>query len=150
MEGIEIDVNMASPPGEGFVSGVGYMGSTQVWIGAMSFADDVVLNFDPAVRAAGFDLINPISSPQTHTVEVFGPSGWLGITTVVDSDAEGNFWGVDADDDGGITSIVFNNAASTDFVEVVLLVTFGGMPGSPIFSDGFESSDVSRWSTSTP
>ncbi len=129
MAGIELDVNIQGDgTGEGVVLGVGSFGNTNIWVGPNSFGDDLVLNFDPAVRAVGFDLVNPIASPQTHGVEIFGPSGSLGTTTVVDSGTEGNFWGVDADDVGGITSIVFNNAGDCDFAELVLLVTFGGTP----------------------
>ena len=128
MAGIELDVNMITGGGDGAVLGIGSFGNAHVWVGPNSFGDDLVLNFDPAVRAVGFDLVNPMTAPQTHSVEIFGPSGSIGTTTVVDSGAEGNFWGVDADDVGGITSIIFNNAGDDAFSELVLLVTFGGTP----------------------
>ncbi|MEN8165481.1 MAG: hypothetical protein ABFS37_15235, partial [Acidobacteriota bacterium] len=127
MAGIELDVNMVSGGGEGVVLGIGSFGNTHVWVGPNSFNDDLVLRFDPAVRAVGFDLVNPMTAPQTHTVEIWGPSGPHGNTAVIDAAGEGNFWGV-ADDAEGISSIVFNNADSADHSELVLLVTFGGEP----------------------
>lgn len=127
LPGLELAVNVTSGGGEYVVLGAGAFGNTNVLVGPNSFPDDVVLNFDPAVRAVGFDLVNPGTPGTSYSVEIFGPGGSLGTTTAIDG-AEGNFWGVDSTDIGGITSIVFDGGGLSDGAELTTLVTFGGEP----------------------
>jgi hypothetical protein len=127
LPGVELDVIINGGGGEYVVLGVGFLGNTVVLVGPNSFTDDLVLNFDPAVRAMGFDVVNPNGGGFTYNVEIFGTSGSLGTTTVTDG-VEGNFWGVDSDDVGGITSVVFDGGGLVDNAETTALVTFGGDP----------------------
>lgn len=127
MPGVEINLVVQGGGGQLVVLGVGFLGNTNVLVGPDSFADDIVFNFNPAVRAAGFDLVNPMTPGQTYNVEIFGPGGSIGTTTATDG-GEGNFWGVDATDVGGITSIVFNGGADGSHSELTTFVTFGGEP----------------------
>lgn len=129
MAGIEIDLGVRDPGSslQLVVIGVGALGNTNVLVGPNSFVDDIIFNFSPAVRAAGFDLINPMAPGQTYNVEIFGPGGSIGVGTATDG-AEGNFWGVDATDVGGITSIVFDGGIDSAHSELTTLVTFGGEP----------------------
>lgn len=127
MPGVEINLVIQGGGGELVVLGVGFLGNTNVLVGPNSFVDDIVFNFSPAVRAAGFDLVNPMTPGQTYNVEIFGPGGSIGTTTATDG-GEGNFWGVDATDVGGITSIVFNGGADSAHSELTTFVTFGGEP----------------------
>jgi hypothetical protein len=127
LPGLELDVSVAGGGGEYVVLGVGFLGNTNVLVGPNSFVDDLVFNFNPAVRAAGFDLVNPGTPGQVYNVTIYGPGGVIGTTTAVDG-AEGNFWGVDSTDVGGITSIVFDGGADSGHAELSALVTFGGEP----------------------
>jgi hypothetical protein len=113
--------------GQYVVIGAGALGNTNVQVGPNSFVDNLVLNFNPAVRAFGFDVVNPLTPGLSYTVEIFGPGGSLGTTTVTDG-GEGNFWGVDSTDVGGITSVVFDGGGLSDHSELTALVTFGGTP----------------------
>jgi hypothetical protein len=127
LPGIELAVNVTTGGGDYVVIGAGAFGNTNVIVGPNSFVDNLVLNFNPAVRAVGFDVVNPLTPGVTYTVEIFGPGGSLGTTTVTDG-SEGNFWGVDSTDVGGITSIVFDGGALSDHSELTTLVSFGGTP----------------------
>jgi hypothetical protein len=128
LPGIELDIHMTpTGTGEYVVLGVGFLGNTNVLVGPNTFVDDLILNFNPAVRAVGFDLVNPMTPGQVYNVEIFGPGGSLGITTATDG-SEGNFWGVDSTDVGGITSIVFDGGEDGSHSELTTLVTFGGDP----------------------
>jgi hypothetical protein len=138
LDGIELD--FVPDPTSTFqlvVIGAGALGNTAVLAGPNTFADDMVFNFNPAVRAVGLDLVNPLNpGAGTYTVEIFGPAGSLGTTTVSDG-PEGNFWGVDSDDVGGITSIVFGGGGIGDNAELSTLITFGGEP-VPVELQSFE------------
>jgi hypothetical protein len=129
MPGIEIDLVIRDPSSsmQLVVIGTGALGNINVLVGPNTFLDDIIFNFNPAVRAAGFDLVNPLAPGQTYNVEIFGPGGSIGVGTATDG-AEGNFWGVDATDVGGITSIVFDGGVDPVRSELTTLVTFGGEP----------------------
>lgn len=129
MPGVEIDIQVRDPGSsmQLVVIGSGALGNVNVLVGPNSFVDDIVFNFNPAVRAAGFDLVNPLSAGQVYNVEIIGPGGSLGFTTATDG-GEGNFWGVDSTDVGGITSIVFDGGVSDVHSELATLVIFGGDP----------------------
>ncbi len=127
LPGIELNVNVTTGGGQYVVLGVGFLSNTNILVGPNSFVDDLVLNFNPAVRAVGFDVVNPMTPGLTYNVEIFGTGGSLGTTTVTDG-SEGNFWGVDSTDVGGITSIVFNGGGLSENSELTALVTFGGDP----------------------
>ena len=129
MAGVEIDLGVRDPGSslQLVVIGAGAFGNVNVLVGPNTFGDDIIFNFNPAVRAAGFDLINPLSPGQTYNVEIFGPGGSIGVGTATDG-LEGNFWGVDATDVGGITSIVFDGGVDSSHSELTTLVTFGGEP----------------------
>ena len=129
MAGVEIDLGVRDPGSslQLVVIGAGAFGNVNVLVGPNTFGDDIIFNFNPAVRAAGFDLINPLSPGQTYNVEIFGPGGSIGVGTATDG-LEGNFWGVDATDVGGITSIVFDGGVDAAHSELTTLVTFGGEP----------------------
>jgi len=129
MPGVEINLGVRDPASslQLVVLGVGSLGNVNVLVGPNTFTDDIIFNFSPAVRAAGFDLVNPLSPGQTYNVEIFGPGGSIGVGTATDG-AEGNFWGVDATDVGGITSIVFDGGVDSAHSELTTLVTFGGEP----------------------
>ncbi len=128
LAGLELDVvNVTGGTGELVVLGAGAIGNTAVLVGPNSFGDDMVLNFNPAVRAAGLDLVNPLTPGQVYNVSVYGPGGLLDSTNVTDG-PEGTFWGVDSTDVGGITSIVFEGFASEEHSELSSNVIFGGEP----------------------
>ena len=127
LPGIELDINVTTGGGQYVVLGVGFLGNVNILVGPNSFVDDLIFNFNPAVRAAGFDLVNPMTAGQTYNVTISGPGGVIGTTTAVDG-PEGNFWGVDSTDVGGITSIVFDGGGSDVHSELTALVTFGGEP----------------------
>jgi hypothetical protein len=127
LPGIELAINVTTGGGQYVVLGVGFLGNTNVIVGPNSFVDDLVFNFNPAVRAVGLDVVNPMTPGMTYTVEIFGPGGSLGTTIVTDG-GEGNFWGVDSTDVGGITSVVFDGGGLSDHSELTALVTFGGTP----------------------
>lgn len=126
LPGIEMQINNIGG-GQYVVIGTGALGNAEVWVGPNTFIDDVIFNFNPAVRAAGLDVVNPMTPGQVYTVEIFGPGGSLGTTNVTDGGI-GNFWGVDSTDVGGITSIVFNGAGDGSHSELTAYVTFGGTP----------------------
>lgn len=127
LPGIELNVNVTTGGGDYVVIGAGALSNTNVLVGPNSFVDDLVLNFNPAVRAVGLDVVNPLAPGFTYDVEIFGTGGSLGTTTVTDG-TEGNFWGVDSTDVGGITSIVFDGFELSDHSELTALITFGGEP----------------------
>ncbi len=128
LAGLELNVvNVTGGTGELVVLGAGAFGNTNVLVGPNSFGDDMVLNFSPAVRAAGLDLVNPVAPGNVYSVSVYGPGGVLDTTNVTDG-PEGTFWGVDSDDVGGITSIVFEGFASEAHSELSSNVIFGGEP----------------------
>ena len=59
-------------------------------------------------------------------IEIVGTGGSLGTTTAVACLTAPCFWGVDSDDVGGITSIIFTSAAGEG--ELFCNVEFGGEP----------------------
>ena len=127
LPGLEVNVNTVTGGGLLVVLGTGFLGNTNVLAGPNSFGDDMVLNFDPAVRAVGLDFVNPGTPGNVYSVTIYGPGGPLDTANVTDG-PEGTFWGVDSDDVGGITSIVFEAFGSDAHAELTTLVIFGGEP----------------------
>ena len=97
-----------------------------VAVGPNTFSDDSSIDFNPAVRAVGLDLVSPIAGAVPFDIEIFGPGGSLGTTSAFACLNEPCFWGVDSNDIGGITSVVFTSAAGDG--ELFCNVEFGGEP----------------------
>ena len=89
-------------------------------VGPNTFTDDGEMDFNPPVFAVGLDFNSNV--PDTYDVEVFGPGGSLGTTTV-NGAIPGLFWGVDTVDAGGISRITFHSAAGSG--ELFCNVAFG-------------------------
>jgi len=119
---VELIDNSADP--NNVVLTPAFAGVACVAVGPNTFANDSHLDFDPAVKAVGFDLLNPFAL-QTFNIEIFGPAGPLGTTTADGDVGGGVFFGVESDDIGGITSIVVTHASEG---ELYCNVEFGGVP----------------------
>jgi hypothetical protein len=127
LSGIELDVNVVGGNGGYLVLGTNTAGNVNVLVGPASAEDDLVLSFDPAVRAVGLDVVNVNAPGQAYTVDIIGSAGSLGTATVTDG-GEGSFWGVDSTDEGGITRVVFDGGGDVRNSELAALITFGGTP----------------------
>jgi len=126
MPGLSVELIDNGNSGENVVLTPAFLGVNCVTVGPNSFGDDSRIDFDPPIRAAGLDLLSPISGAITFDIEVVGPAGSLGTTTAVSCFTAPCFWGVASDDVGGINSIVFTNAAGEG--ELFCNVEFGGEP----------------------
>ena len=103
-----------------------FLGVNCVNVGPNSFTDDASIDFDPPVRAVGLDLLSPIAGAVPFDIEIFGPGGSLGTTSAFACLVAPCFWGVDSDDIGGISSVVFQSLAGDG--ELFCNVEFGGEP----------------------
>ncbi len=123
----DIEVGFSTLPsvGDNVVLGTGFAGINCFGHGANTFTDDFQMDLGPAVRAIAFELTG--CGPENLDIEVFGPGGSLGMTTL-QCPALGTtiFFGVDSVDPGGITQIT--TVASAGGGELVCNVEFGGIP----------------------
>lgn len=103
-----------------------FFGINCVAVGPNSFTDDARIDFNPAVKAVGLDLVSPIDGAVPFDIEIVGPGGSLGTTSAFACLTAPCFWGVDSDDIGGITSVVFTSLDG--YGELFCNVTYGGEP----------------------
>lgn len=102
-----------------------FFGTTCDAVGPNTFVDDGEIVFDPAIRAVGFDMQCNVA--DTIGIEVFGPGGSLGSTSVPCPPIPGQvFFGVETVDPGGIVRLT--TIAVGDGGELVCDVEFGGNP----------------------
>jgi hypothetical protein len=109
---------------------VGFAGNQCAALGPDQFAANMEIDFAPAVRALGFDYSCGFAATEGGVdmmIEVFGPGGSLGSTSVPCAFLPSfSFFGVDTSDPGGITQIVTTIAGS--FGDLTCNIEFGGVP----------------------
>jgi len=102
-----------------------FFGTTCEAVGPNTFADDGEIAFDPAIRAVGFDMQCNVA--ETIAIEVFGPGGSLGSTSVPCPVIPAQvFFGVETVDPGGIVRLT--TIAVGDGGELFCDVEFGAEP----------------------
>lgn len=131
--GLELLDDVGPDPDGLVILGSGFNGNPSIQFGSNTFVDALVINFNPAVGAAGMDIACHFN-PDNVTIDIFDAgAGLIGSTNAACSNA-GTFFGVDST--VAIASIRINSA--TDQAEVIDDVAFGG----PVVPVTLQSIDV--------
>jgi len=133
LPGLELVDDVGPDPGGLVALGVGFNGNASIQFGSNTFVDALVLNFSPAVGAAGMEIACHFSAGTVDVVMNDSGGTLIGSTTSACSNA-GTFFGVDSSVAIGSIRIFEQGGAQAELIDNI---AFGG-PAVPVTLQSIE------------